>query len=118
MPYYNIVKRNDITKGFIITSKEQPITKIFIADIYILKTNRTSIRKGFEGTFYCRNVKCTACILEMHNKKNEEIECLRGGERAYVKLELQKGGCFLEVKSKIIFREGLVKAVGKIYKCL
>jgi elongation factor 1-alpha len=114
----NIVKRDKITKGFIITSKEQPVTRIFIADIYILKTNRTSIRKGFEGTFYCRNVKCTARILQIHNKKNKEIDCLRGGERAYVKLELLKSDRFLEAKSKIIFREGLVKAVGKVYKCL
>ena len=114
----NVVKRKKITKGFIITSKEQPVTRKFIADIYILKTNRTSIRKGFEGTFYCRNVKCTARILQIHNKKNEEIDCLRGGERAYVKLELLKGDRFLEAKSKIIFREGLVKAVGKVYKCL
>ncbi len=114
----NIVKRDKITKGFIITSKEQPVTRKFIADIYILKTNRTSIRKGFEGTFYCRNVKCTARILQIHDKKNKEINCLRGGERAYVKLELLKGDRFLEPKSKIIFREGLVKAVGKVYKCL
>jgi GTPase len=114
----NVVKRKKITKGFIITSKEQPVTRKFIADIYILKTNRTSIRKGFEGTFYCRNVKCTARILQIHNKKNEEIDCLRGGQRAYVKLELLKGDRFLEAKSKIIFREGLVKAVGKVYKCL
>jgi len=114
----NVVKRKKITKGFIITSKEQPVTCNFIANIYILKTNRTSIRVGFEGTFYCRNVKCSARVKQISNKNNEVIDCLRGGERAYVKLELLKGNRFLEEKSKIIFREGLVKAVGKVYKCL
>ena len=56
--------------------------------------------------------------MKIYNKKNEEIKYLRNGHRAYVKLELMNRGKFLEPKSKIIFREGLVKAVGKLYKCL
>ena len=57
-------------------------------------------------------------ILEIYNKKNEKKEYLRAGHRAYVKFELINNGKYIEKKSKIIFREGLVKAVGKVYKCL
>ena len=113
-----VIKRGKIKNGFIVSSKEQPVTNFVIADLYILKTNRTSISVGFEGVFYCRNVRCIARIIKIYNKKNEEIKYLRNGHRAYVKLELMNRGKFLEPKSKIIFREGLVKAVGKLYKCL
>ena len=112
------LKRHQIDKGCIVSSKEQPATRILVAELYILKTNRTTIKDGFEGVFYCRNVKCTAKILEIYNKKNEKKEYLRAGHRAYVKFELINNGKYIEKKSKIIFREGLVKAVGKVYKCL
>jgi GTPase len=112
------LKRHQINKGCIVSSKEQPATQILVAELYILKTNRTTIKNGFEGVFYCRNVKCSARIQEIYNKKNKKIEYLRAGHRAYVKFELITNGKYIEKKSKIIFREGLVKAVGKVYKCL
>ena len=119
--YVSISLRNlnkkDVIKGMVVLGDKNACTstKEFWAIMTILQSHTTTIRVGYEPVIHIDNVRQAVKIKEIHKlNNNENPNLLRTGDRAKVKLEFKVRPAFIEPNLKLIFREGRVKAVGKI----
>ena len=114
------VLRREIKKGMMLVS-DIPETKIsikrFDAIIHILHSP-TTIKVGYQPFVHIGNVKQAVKMIEI-NKINLDDNIiddhiLRNGDKANVKLEFIIKPEYIKNNMKIIFREGKIKAVGKV----
>ncbi|KAI7874571.1 P-loop containing nucleoside triphosphate hydrolase protein [Lichtheimia hyalospora FSU 10163] len=110
------IRRNAIRKGMVLLryDKDQPLPKCskrFEAEILVLY-HSTTIKERYQAMVHCGAVRQTASIISM------ERQLLRTGDRALVRFEFVKFPEYLTVGSRLIFREGRTKGVGKITKLL
>jgi len=123
------IQRKEIKKGMVLVS-DNPNSKIavkeFWATVNILHSP-TTIRVGYQPFIHVDQIRQSVRILEINKIKNtsinnisncgiikEEEHILRTGDRAELKLEFISKPEYIKPKMKLIFREGKVKAVGKI----
>ncbi|PVU86688.1 hypothetical protein BB559_006444 [Furculomyces boomerangus] len=110
------VNRSQARKGLVLIEKTDnvmpPSYMAFEADILILY-HSTTISLKYQAVLHCRAVRQTAKVLLIKNK-----DTLRTGDRATVVFKFLARPEYLEVGSKIIFREGRTKGVGHITKLL
>jgi GTPase len=104
----NILYYNRIKKGLILTNQPKSITK-FEANITILH-HPTTIKENYQPVIHCGTVRQTAKICKM--SKN----LVRTGDSATVLFEFLFHPEYLELNSKLVFREGNTKGIGKIIK--
>ncbi|KAG1464659.1 hypothetical protein G6F46_000127 [Rhizopus delemar] len=110
------VRRNAIRKGQVLLTheKDQPMPKVsrrFEAEILVLY-HSTTIKSKYQAMVHCGAVRQTASIL------TSEKSILRTGDRAKVEFEFVKNPEYLTVGSRLIFREGRTKGIGKITNLL
>jgi GTPase len=111
----NIQKR-DIKKGMVILSENNNTNnavKEFIAQIHILHSP-TTIKEGYQPFVHIEHVRQSVKIIEILEKD----KILRSGDKATVKLEFIIKPEYIKNNMKLIFREGKVKAIGKIIEIL
>ena len=129
------VTRAEIKKGMVVVS-DLPDRKIavreFVAFLNILHSP-TTIKAGYQPFIHCDQVRQSVQILSITkiNKKkvddNESIEtstsnestetidnCLRTGDKAHCRLRFIMRPEYIKKDMRIIFREGKVKAFGKV----
>ena len=137
------IARNEIRKGLVIIDDNcnKIATKIFYAFIHILHSP-TTIKIGYQPFIHVEHIKQSVKIvdikkieknkkrpnpsnildIDMHNLTfdvitDEEI-VLRTGDIAYVKLEFVFVPEYIKPEMKLVFREGKVKAIGKVVQLL
>lgn len=98
--------KNEIKKGMVLL-KNPECKKIFHADILLLK-HPTTITKKYQPVIHCGSIRQTAKI----NFMNKEL--IRTGDKASVIFEFLFHPEFLEIGSKLLFRDGLTKGTGII----
>ena len=105
------VKRNEIRKGMVMISQDRPqiSTWEFDADVLILH-HPTTISARYQAMVHCGSMRQTAKIVKM------DKEHLRSGDKSSVRFRFIQTPEYIEVGTKMIFREGLTKAVGTITK--
>lgn len=110
------ITRKELKKGMIMLSEDN--TKIavreFTAMIQILHSP-TMIKTGYQPFVHIEHIKQS--VKMVHIKKiNSKIDddLLRTGDKAEVKLEFIIKPEYIKPNMRIIFREGKVKAVGKV----
>ena len=119
----NII-RKDIKKGMVLVSdipQSKIATKEFWAFVNILHSP-TTIRIGYQPFVHIDQVRQAVKIVEIKkitkllDENNQVIDenVLRTGDRAHVKLEFIIKPEYIKPQMKLIFREGKVKAVGKV----
>ncbi|KAI8982060.1 translation protein [Mycotypha africana] len=114
------VRRNNLRKGQVLLEydKDAPLSalpkasKRFEAEILILY-HSTTIKSNYQAMVHCGAVRQTARIIT-----TTEQTILRTGDRAKVEFEFVKQPEYLNIGSRLIFREGRTKGVGKITKLL
>lgn len=109
------ITRKEIRKGMIIISDDNSLkiaVKKFIAQIYILHSP-TTIKEGYQPFVHIEHVRQVVKILEINNE-NSTDKILRCGDKAIIKLEFKTKPEYIKIGMRMIFREGKVKAVGKI----
>lgn len=118
------IARREIKKGMIIVSDDHNLkiaVKQFIAQIHILHSP-TTIKEGYEPFVHIEHVRQIVKMLEINKEStNTEIivdKLLRCGDKAIVKLEFGTKPEYIKTGMRMIFREGKVKAVGKIIEIL
>jgi GTPase len=115
------ITRREIKKGMIIISDDNSLkiaVKYFKAQIHILHSP-TTIKEGYQPFVHIEHVRQSVKMLEINKEDtttNDKL--LRCGDKAIVKLEFGTRPEYIKVGMRMIFREGKVKAVGKIIEIL
>jgi small GTP-binding protein len=128
------VLRKDIKKGMVLVTdnnQSKIAVKDFWAFINILHSP-TTIRIGYQPFIHVDQVRQSVKIVEIRkikkqnqqNQQNQQTQqnmqtqtndnALRTGDKAQVKLEFIMRPEYIKPQMKLIFREGKVKAVGKV----
>ncbi|OMJ17058.1 GTP-binding protein 1 [Smittium culicis] len=114
------VARKDVRKGLVLISKGTDVNEempkayyCFEADVLILY-HSTTIDLKYQAVLHCRAIRQTARIVSICDQE----DTLRTGDRAKVVFRFLVRPEYLTVGSKIIFREGRTKGVGKITRLL
>jgi small GTP-binding protein len=115
------ITRREIKKGMILISDDnnQKIAiKQFIAQIQILHSP-TTIKEGYQPFVHIDQVRQSVKMLEINKIESMDTDkILRTGDKANVKLEFIIRPEYIKVGMRLIFREGKVKAVGKVVQVL
>jgi GTPase len=121
------ITRREIRKGMIIISDDSNLkiaVKQFIAQVHILHSP-TTIKEGYKPFVHIEHVRQVVKMLEINKEisesDNKEVlsdKLLRCGDKAIVKLEFETKPEYIKTGMRMIFREGKVKAVGKIIEIL
>jgi GTPase len=107
--------RREIKKGMMLLSDDIKLkiaVKKFIAQIHILHSP-TTIREGYQPFIHVEQVRQSVSILEI-KKESDNDKVLRTGDKASVLLEFMNKPEYIKEGMRLIFREGKVKAIGKI----
>lgn len=117
------VLRKNIRKGQVLLGELTPKNAVreFDADISILKSHSTTIKKGYQPVLHCSTVRQAAKIIEINkkisSKKNETNDSiLRTGDKANVRFRFSYRKEFIKVGNKILLAEGKIKILGIITK--
>ncbi|KAI6177385.1 Dgp-1 [Aphelenchoides bicaudatus] len=107
------ISKKQVRKGMVLLSgTEQPkACWEFEAEILILN-HPTTISKNYEAMIHAGAVRQTAKILQM----NKEV--LRTGDRDKIHFKFTRRPEYIVPGTRLVFREGLTKAVGAIHKIL
>jgi len=108
------INRRDIKKGMVLLTDNNELklaVKKFQAEIHILHSP-TTIKEGYQPFVHIEQVRQSVKMTNIINKENDNI--LRTGDKAIVNLEFVIKPEYVKTGMKLIFREGKVKAIGKI----
>lgn len=116
------ITRKEIKKGMVIISDNNELkiaVKQFIVQIHVLHSP-TMIQVGYQPYVHIEHIRQSVIMLEINkeNSKDNNDKILRTGDKATVKLQFAFTPAYIKPGMKLIFREGLVKAVGKIIQTL
>jgi len=105
------INRKNIKKGMVIVCNRQPKLSIneFWCKINILQSHHTTIKKGYQPFLHIEHVRQCAKIIDI-----QDYEILRTGDSAKVKLQFLNRPEYIKPGMNLIFRDGKVKAIGKI----
>ena len=79
----------------------------FDAEILVL-FHSTTIKEKYQAMVHCGGVRQTARIVGM------DKEILRTGDRAIVRFRFMQSPEYIKPGSKVLFREGRTKGLGKV----
>ncbi|KAJ3305308.1 Short integuments 2, mitochondrial [Kappamyces sp. JEL0829] len=103
------VKRAAIRKGMVMLSKSLDPKASFEFDAEILVLyHSTTIKEKYQAMLHCGGVRQTARIVNM------DKQILRTGDRAIVRFRFLQHPEYIKPGSKVLFREGRTKGVGKV----
>jgi elongation factor 1-alpha len=105
------VSKKTIKKGVVLSNKTKFYTD-FYADIYILSSNNTTMKVGYQPVINCSTIVQTAKILEL------DKEIVRGGEKVRAKMSFMHRPEYFEEGELFVFREGNLKGFGKIIQLI
>ena len=123
------VNRHDIKKGMLLIKNDNNLKlaiKQFIAQIHILHSP-TTIKEGYQPFVHIENIRQSVKMIEFISIENNNIQnnnillsnnTLLSGNKATVKLEFIVKPEYVKVGMQLIFREGKVKAIGKIIEII
>jgi len=125
------ITRKEIKKGMILITDDNKLiisVKKFIAQIHILHSP-TTIKDGYQPFIHIDHVRQSVKLtnikkIESMNENNDIIYSkdediiLRTGDKAIVQLEFIIKPEYIKPGMRIIFREGKVRAVGKVIELL
>ena len=107
------ILRKEIRKGMVIVTENLIAKKEFYANINILHSP-TTIKVGYQPFVHIEHIRQSVKITEIKKKSDDDNSVLRTGDRAQIKLEFIMRPEYIKPGMKLIFREGKVKAIGRI----
>lgn len=114
------ITRREIKRGMILIADDNNLkvaVKQFIAQVHILHSP-TTIKTGYQPFVHIEHVRQSVKMLEITKLTNENNDLLLSGDKATIKLEFIMKPEYIKIGMRLIFREGKVKAVGKIVEIL
>lgn len=111
--------KEQIVPGMIITNTKYPFVKRFIGSVSIFSSHSTTITIGYNTIIHTGSIKKGVRIINIKDKKGNNIEFLRGGDKDfYVCFEFIQDKQFICENDRFIFREGKTRGCGHITKIL
>ncbi|KAJ2736525.1 hypothetical protein IW152_000700 [Coemansia sp. BCRC 34962] len=116
------VTRLQVRKGMVLlgrsehSSEEPSSSKTFEAEVVVLY-HSTTISSRYQAMIHCGSVRQTARILSIE-QADGSAETLRTGDRARVVFQFIRHPEYLTEGTRLIFREGRTKGVGKVLRVL
>jgi GTPase len=115
------IKRSSLRKGMYLLQKskdgEMPrACRDFEAEVVILLSQTTITAGRYQAMLHCGSVRQTARIVEI--KSTNKDGTLRTGDRAIVHFQFLSHAEWMKPGSKLLFREGRTKGLGKVTRCL
>jgi len=115
------ITRREIKKGMILISDDNNLklaVKNFIAEVHILHSP-TTIKEGYQPFVHIDQVRQSVKMNKIYKiDSKEDDKILRTGDKANIQLEFINRPEYIKVGMRLFFREGKVKAVGKIIEIL
>ena len=114
------ITRREIKKGMILVSDDTNLkiaVKQFMAEVHILHSP-TMIKTGYQPFVHIEHVRQSVKMLEITKLNNNSSNLLLSGDKANIKLEFIIKPEYIKKGMRLIFREGKVKAVGKIIEII
>ena len=109
------IKRLDksvrIRRGMVILSndKESVSCREFTAELYIIKSHSTTIKKGYQPILHMNNIRQAVEIVHIEDK-----EILRAKDQSKVTLKFLFRPEYVSLNSRLMFCEGRVKGIGRV----
>ncbi|KAI9223318.1 hypothetical protein BC828DRAFT_403261 [Blastocladiella britannica] len=105
------IKRAQLRKGMVLVSPAaHPVAvREFEAEVMVL-LHQTTIATKYQAMLHAGNVRQTVALVDMNTP------VLRSGERALVRFKFLSHPEYIREGSRVLFREGRTKGVGKITK--
>ena len=115
------ITRREIKKGMMLISDDNNLklaVKNFIAEVHILHSP-TTIKEGYQPFVHIDQVRQSVKMNQIQKiDSKEDDKILRTGDKANVQLEFINRPEYIKVGMRLFFREGKVKASGKIIEIL
>jgi len=120
--------RKKLRRGMVVMRTPPPSTRMFDAEICVLKGEGTTIRESYQAFVHILNVRQTAFAREIEivndnalglppshgARRDAEGIVLRPGSRAKVRFEFAKRPEYIRPGMRMLFRDGRVRGVGII----
>jgi GTPase len=123
-----IKKKLSIKRGQVLVSnlEDAILVKKFKAKITVIKSNVTTVKKGYEPVLHTHTIRETVKILDISNKNGGKVGSsvvdddliLRSGDSANVTFEFKYNHHFLKKDTHIILCEGCCKIIGTVTEIL
>ncbi|KAJ2115392.1 hypothetical protein IW146_002351 [Coemansia sp. RSA 922] len=116
------ITRSQVRKGMVLLGRseqhsEEPFSsKTFEAEVVVLY-HSTTISSKYQAMVHCGSVRQTARVLSIEQADGSS-ETLRTGDRARVVFQFIRHPEYLTEGTRLIFREGRTKGVGKVLRVL
>jgi len=109
------ISRQEVRHGAVILARDShPVACYeFRVDLGVLYHSAT-IAPGFEAVVHCGNIKQTARLIEIEDGR----EYLRARDRGICKFRFNISPAYMEGLTRCVFRDGSVRAVGKIIETI
>jgi GTPase len=111
------ISRGEIKKGMVLVPDNNISSKLavreFKALVHILHSP-TTIRIGYRPFIHVDQIRQSVEIIEIIKINDDDNLLLRTGDKAYVKLRFISKPEHIKPDMRLIFREGKVRAVGKV----
>ncbi|KAJ1804186.1 hypothetical protein LPJ75_005655, partial [Coemansia sp. RSA 2598] len=120
------ISRSQVRKGMVLLGKTdgfgaeiaQPqVSMTFEAEVVVLY-HSTTITKRYQAMVHCGSVHQTARVLSIEQADASSGSLLRTGDRAKVLFQFIRHPEFILPGTRLIFREGRTKGVGKVLRVL
>ncbi|KAJ2159736.1 hypothetical protein GGF46_002815 [Coemansia sp. RSA 552] len=124
------ISRSQVRKGMVVLGREElphnaPVvpptaSSTFEAEVVVLY-HSTTITSRYQAMVHCGSVRQTARVLAIQpvdDPERDSSDLLRTGDRARVTFNFIAHPEYLSLGSRLVFREGTTKGVGKVVRVL
>lgn len=111
------IERKKIRKGQIVISGAPKCIREFDAEILVMKSIHTTIKKGYQPVIHSGSIRQSAAIISINNKVNyrdyeHDDKILRTGDTAIVKFRFLYNGEYIRKGMRLLMAEGKIKIIG------
>ena len=108
--------RKNIKKGMVIVSSKSQtqIYRKFKANIHILKSHHTTIRKNYQPVLHINHIRQSAQIIDIH----QDTDILRTGDKALVTFRFMFRPVYIKLGYRLVFREGKIRGIGEVVELI
>ncbi len=117
------IKKKHIKKGMVLNNSDnlRCAYREFLADVIILH-HPTTIRENYQPVVHCGSISQSATICNIKNIVSDRVlddqKCLMTGDKSEIRFMFTNRPEYITIGSRLIFREGKAKGIGRITKVI